>query len=109
MKDKIIQQGWEVEDAFFGALLGAVFGTVIQNSPWYAFPILVAFLGGIVVCLKEAFQHPKGWKRWEAYGDFSMFTILGSIFLYLLGAFKFSHSFWLIMTIMIWAILKFRS
>ncbi|MEW6102419.1 MAG: hypothetical protein AB1630_01160 [bacterium] len=107
MKERIIQQGWDVEDAFFGALLGAVFGIVIQEKEWYIFPILIAFLGVVVFYLKKHFTLPKGLKRQRAIGKLLMGIILTSISLWISGVFTLHHSSWLGITIIVWVILKF--
>ncbi|HAW50632.1 TPA: hypothetical protein DCX16_06760 [bacterium] len=107
MKERVVQREWDVEDAFFGALLGAVFGIVIHDGKWSTFPLLVIVLGGIVVWLKNAFQFPDELKKW-AIGKIFIITILGSISLFLLGDFKFSHSIWLTITISVWVLLKLK-
>jgi hypothetical protein len=107
--DRATEAKWEVEDAFFGALLGAVFGIIVPQKPWHLFLLLIMLLGGIVVYLKQAFCAVEKTERVLLVVNAFIITIFGSLFFCIIGYFEPSHSLWLTGTIMIWSLLKFSS
>ena len=102
------QAGWQVEDAFFGALLGAVLGVIAPKTPPMCFALLTLLLAGIVVLLNKA-GGATGSRRVGLITAALLCTILGCAALCLIGAFAWTHGLWLAIPISAWVLVKLES
>lgn len=105
-KFELIKSEWQSEDAFFGALLGAVFGIVANKQPGALFLLLIFILGLIVVYLKEASLATTQKRKWILIINAFVVTLVGSLFLLVIDYFKFYHCLWFIGIVVIWTLLK---
>lgn len=102
------EAGWQVEDGFFGALLGAVLGVIAPTSPPLCFALLLILLAGIVLLINRAGKAP-----WVGCVSLILsallLTILGCAGLCVMGFFELKHCLWLAGPISAWALVKLES
>jgi hypothetical protein len=96
---------WQVEDGFFGALLGAVLGIIAPASPPFCFILLTVLLATIVVMVNKA-GAALGRKRHTLIVGVLLFTVLGAAALCLIGHFKWEYGLWLAGPICAWVAVK---
>jgi hypothetical protein len=102
----VTEGAWQVEDGFFGALLGAVLGIIAPASPPFCFILLTVLLGTIVVLVNRA-GTVAGRRRDTLVASVLLLTVLGSIGLCLIGQFKWEYGLWLAGPICAWVVIKF--
>jgi uncharacterized membrane protein YfcA len=100
--------GWEVEDGFFGALLGAVLGVIAPGSPPLCFVLLTALLTGIVMLLNKVGEATSR-QRGPLIASTLVFTLLGSLAFCLIGSFRWEYALWLATPVGAWVLVKLES
>ncbi len=104
----MVERGWQVEDGFFGALLGAGLGVIAPSSSALCFILLVVLLAAIVLLINKA-GVSAGLRRFSLIASALVFIALMCIALYLIGFFEWRYGLWLSGPICAWVLVKLES